>query len=218
MALNWVLNSLTYVQQDDVCPVCAATGWEAMWGTEGRVPMVSQRKTRQRSGERRKKKNELPYLQISRDVSSCQDARGRGEENGEHAKEAALRSPPAGHEIGSENIRCQRWNIQFNCRSIAVSKQFISITIPHKHSVHSLHNSFHSRNSVTFVAEKPSGLFLRWSRNERSYKVTGEWHHDDQEEQDLCLDTSNGEQLIRLLSWRSSHHMFCARKTLAAIY
>lgn len=71
------------------------------------MPVISEKKN-EAEIKREKEKNELPYLQISRDVSSCQDARGRGEENGKHAKEAALCPPPAGHEIGSENIRCQR--------------------------------------------------------------------------------------------------------------
>jgi len=40
---------------------------------------------------------------------------------------------------------------------------------------------------VTFVAKETFGLFLSWSRHDCSNKVTGERHHDDQEENNLGL-------------------------------
>ncbi|KAG9336955.1 hypothetical protein JZ751_029972, partial [Albula glossodonta] len=45
--------------------------------------------------------------EVSRDVGTREDARRRGEEDGEHAKEAAFWPSPAGHKVGSENIGCR---------------------------------------------------------------------------------------------------------------
>lgn len=45
---------------------------------------------------------------------------------------------------------------------------------------------------ITFVAEETFGLFLRRSRDDCPDKVTGQRHHDDQEEQNLSL-------------WRAEH-------------
>lgn len=44
-------------------------------------------------------------LQVSRDIGSCKNARGRGKENGEHAKKTASWSTPAGHKVFCKNIR-----------------------------------------------------------------------------------------------------------------
>lgn len=46
------------------------------------------------------------YLQISRDVRSCQNASRRRKENRKHAKEAALLPPPIGNKIFGKNVRC----------------------------------------------------------------------------------------------------------------
>lgn len=121
-----VLYISTYVNQG----LCAGTGrclsrWE-------RCMMLSKEglyKTRIRQRDIKKGM----YLQVPRDVSSCQDARGGGEEDGEHAKEAALLPSPVGHKIGGKNIRC--WNrevvrllessLEFYATEI-ISKWFIS--------------------------------------------------------------------------------------------
>ena len=108
------------------------------------------------------------YPQVSRDVGSGQDPRGRGEENGEHAEEASLRPSPARHEVSSKDIGCSRGNSSFSGELKCHRTQITELIF-------------------TFVAEKPFGLFLWGGGDEGSHDVVNKRHHDDQEEQNLSL-------------------------------
>lgn len=44
------------------------------------------------------------YLEVPGDVGPCQDAGGRREEDGEHAKEAAIDASPVGHQVLHKNV------------------------------------------------------------------------------------------------------------------
>lgn len=51
--------------------------------------------------------NVLNYLQVTRDVGTCQDSSCRGEENGKHAKERCILSSPVGQEVLGKYITCK---------------------------------------------------------------------------------------------------------------
>lgn len=65
----------------------------------------------------------LRYPQVPGDVRSRQDACGGREENGEHAKEGSLWSPPAGHKISSEDVRCRGRRYQLNRVKSSASRE-----------------------------------------------------------------------------------------------
>lgn len=138
MALNWVFNSLTYVQQDDVCRVCAATGWWAMWGTDGRAPMVSQRKNE--AEIRREKEKKKMNCHTFRSPEMLAPARMPVAE-GKKMENMPKKLPSAPRQLGTK-LAAKISAVKGEIFSLTAGKQFISITIPHKHSVHSLHNSF----------------------------------------------------------------------------
>ena len=45
------------------------------------------------------------HLEVPRDVGSCQDTCGRGEEDGKHSEEAAIHASPFRHQVLDKNVR-----------------------------------------------------------------------------------------------------------------